>query len=126
MMFEDVKEGKKANGEADGDDELEGLRRAYLPETILAYISALHAAGTSLSRDWLLECMELATLITERDSDVLSLFVEASRVKELLEAFAASSKTLAIATGEKRATGASSKKLRELGWSRDLWSVKKA
>lgn len=117
---------REANNEPDGDDELEGLRHAYLPETILAYISALHVAGTSLSRDWLLECMELATLITERDSDVLALFVDASRVKELLEAFAASSKTLAIATGEKRATGAGSKKLRELGWSRDLWSIKKA
>lgn len=114
------------SGIQDGDHELEGLRRAYLPETILAYISALHAAGTSLSRDWLLECMELASLITERDSDVLSLFVDAGRVKELLEAFAASSKTLAIATGEKRATGAGSKKLRELGWTRDIWSIKKA
>lgn len=70
--------------------------------------------------------MELATLITARDSDVLNLFVEAARVKELLEAFTATSKTLAIATGEKRATGTGSKKLRELGWSRDLWSIKKA
>lgn len=90
----------------------------------MAYISALHIAGTSLSRDWLLECMELATIITERDSDILGLFIESKRVKELLASFAASSKALAIATGEKRATGTGSKKLRELGWSRDLWSIK--
>jgi nuclear pore complex protein Nup107 len=91
---------------------------------MIAYISALHVAGTSLSRDWLLECMELATFITERDTDVLALFVESKRVKELLESFAACSKALAIATEEKRATGTSSKKLRELGWSRDVWSIK--
>jgi nuclear pore complex protein Nup107 len=121
-----VPHGTEINNDTDGDEELAGLRKAYLPETVLAYVSALHAAGTSLSRDWLLECMELATIITARDSDVLSLFIEAARVKELLEAFTATSKTLAIATGEKRATGAGSKKLRELGWSRDLWSIKKA
>lgn len=107
-----------------GDEELREIRQAYLPETVLAYISALHFAGTGLSRDWLLECMNLATLVSETKSDLEETFVEAKRVRELLEALAASSKALAIATGDKRAAGTSSKKLREKGWSRDLWSVK--
>ena len=107
-----------------GDEELREIRRAYLPETVLAYISALHFAGTGLSRDWLLECMNLATVVSETKSDLEETFVEAKRVRELLEALAASSKALAIATGDKRAAGTSSKKLREKGWSRDLWSVK--
>lgn len=107
-----------------GDEQLAHLRQTYLPETVLAYVSALHFAGTGLSRDWLLESMHLATVIAEKESDLEATFVKARRVKELLEAFTASSKALAIATGEKRATGSSSKKLRELGWSRDLWSVK--
>ncbi|PCD22787.1 hypothetical protein FGRA07_04157 [Fusarium graminearum] len=107
--------------EAEGDQELRDLREAYLSETVLAYIGTLHFAGTGLSRDNLLECMELASVVAERDSDLSTAFVEARRMKELVEVFAACSKALAISTtGERRTTGTSSKKVRELGWSRDL------
>ncbi|KAI5462992.1 nuclear pore protein 84/107 [Mariannaea sp. PMI_226] len=112
------------SGIEEGDDELRELRQAYLPETIMAYVSTLHFAGTGLSRDHLLECMELAATIAERNSDLSTVFVAAGRMKELVEAFAACSKALAISTGEKRAVGSGNKKLREMGWSRDLWSVK--
>lgn len=112
------------DNQADGDEELGKIRREYLPETILAYVSALHFAGTGLSRDNLLESMELATVVAERSSDLTSVFSTTKRMTELVEALAACSKALAIATGEKRATGAGSKKLREMGWSRDIWSVK--
>ena len=108
----------------EGDQTLRDIRQTYLPETVLAYVSALHFAGTGLSRDNLLEAMELAAVIAERNSDLSESFVKAGRVKELVEVFAACSKALAITTGEKRAAGSSSKKLREMGWSRDLWSVK--
>ena len=112
------------NATTDGDTELGELRQAYLPETVLAYISALHFTGTGLSRDWLLECMNLASVVSETKSDLEATFVEAKRVRELLEALAASSRALAIVTGEKRAAGPGGKKLREKGWSRDLWLVK--
>lgn len=68
--------------------------------------------------------MELATVVAERSSDLTSVFTDTKRMTELVEALAACSKALAIATGEKRATGAGSKKLKEMGWSRDIWSVK--
>ncbi|GKT48393.1 nucleoporin NUP84 [Colletotrichum spaethianum] len=106
------------------DGELEALRDMYLPETLLAYISTLHFAGTTLTRDNFLECMELAATVAEKDSDVAECFMKANRMKELVESFAACSKALAIASGEKKAASSSSKKLREMGWSRDLWSVK--
>ncbi|KAF6840136.1 nuclear pore complex protein nup107 [Colletotrichum plurivorum] len=106
------------------DPELEVLRDVYLPETLLAYISTLHFAGTTLTRDNFLECMELAATIAEKDSDIAASFVKANRMKELVEAFAACSKALAIASGEKKTANSSSKKLREMGWSRELWSVK--
>ncbi|KAM0329777.1 hypothetical protein ACHAQA_003941 [Verticillium albo-atrum] len=111
---------------ADEDDsqELQGIRDTYLPETILAYISTLHFAGTCLSRDNLLECMDLAAVIAQRDSDITASFVKENRMKELVEAFAACSKALAIVTGEKKTAVSSSKKMREMGWSRDLWSVR--
>lgn len=108
----------------DGDQELRDLRQTYLPETILAYISALQFAGTGASRDNLLECMELAAVIAANNSELAVVFQRSSRMKELVEALAACSKALAIATGDKRANGSSNKKLREMGWSRDLWSVK--
>ncbi|KAL7895727.1 nuclear pore protein 84/107 [Trichoderma sp. SZMC 28014] len=107
-----------------GDEELRDIRAAYLPETVLAYISALQFAGTGLSRDNLLECMELASLVAERESDLKDAFTDAHRMTELVEAFADCSKALAIATGEKKPSGSGSKRLREMGWSRDLWSVK--
>ncbi|KAK1968840.1 hypothetical protein LY78DRAFT_678994 [Colletotrichum sublineola] len=106
------------------DEELESLRDTYLPETLLAFISTLHFAGTTLTRDNFLECMELAATIAEKGSDVAECFMKANRMKELVESFAACSKALAIASSEKKAVGSSSKKLREMGWTRDIWSVK--
>jgi nuclear pore complex protein Nup107 len=91
---------------------------------VLVFISTLHFAGTSLSRDNLLECMNLAAVIAEKDSDVAQEFVKAGRMKELVEAFASCSKALAVWTSEKRGGQTNSRKLRETGWSRELWSVK--
>ncbi|OIW34731.1 hypothetical protein CONLIGDRAFT_607586 [Coniochaeta ligniaria NRRL 30616] len=107
-------------------DDFEDLREAYIPEVVLAYISALHFAGTTATRDNLMECMELAAQIADKEGDaVAALFIKAERMKELLEAFASASKALAIWTGEKKASAQSnSKKTRELGWSRELWSVR--
>ncbi|KAK3301170.1 nuclear pore protein 84/107 [Chaetomium fimeti] len=106
------------------DKDFQELRDAYIPETVLAYISCLHFAGTSLSRDNLLECMELAAVIAEKDSDVAREFLKSGRMKELVEAFASCSKALAIWTSDKKGSQTNSKKIREMGWSRELWSIK--
>ncbi|KAK4154029.1 nuclear pore protein 84/107 [Chaetomidium leptoderma] len=106
------------------DKDFQELRDAYIPETVLAYISCLHFAGTSLSRDNLLECMELAAVIAEKGSDVAQQFLRCGRMKELVEAFASSSKALAIWTSDKKGSQTNSKKIREMGWSRELWSIK--
>ncbi|KAL2130221.1 hypothetical protein VTI74DRAFT_6739 [Chaetomium olivicolor] len=106
------------------DADFQQLRDAYIPETVLAYISCLHFAGTSLSRDNLLECMELAAVIAEKGSDVAEEFLRCGRMKELVEAFASCSKALAIWTSDKKGSQPNSKKVREVGWSRELWSIK--
>lgn len=98
------------------DKDFRELRAAYIPETVLAYISCLHFAGTSLSRDNLLECMELAAVIAEKGSDVAQEFLRCNRMKELVEAFASCSKALAIWTSDKKAPHKESKKIREMGW----------
>lgn len=101
------------------------LREAYLPDTTIAYVSSLQFAGTTVSRDNMLEAMELAAVIAEKESDLAQVFVRAGRMKELVEAFASCSKALAVWTSDKKAApGGASKKLRETGWSRELWSVK--
>ncbi|KAI1175417.1 nuclear pore protein 84/107 [Nemania sp. FL0916] len=107
-----------------GNDDIAFLRDAYLPETIIGYVSVLHFAGTSLSRENLLECMELAATIARKDSDVASVLMKAGRMKEVVEGFANCSKAIAISNNEKKGVGGSSKKLRESGWTRELWSVK--
>lgn len=106
--------------------DFELLRDMYLPETVLGYISVLHFAGTNLSRENLLECMELAATIAERDSDLAAILMKNGRMKEVVEGFASCSKALAVSGGDKKSGGGgSSKKMRELGWSRELWSVKR-
>ncbi|KAI0100671.1 nuclear pore protein 84/107 [Nemania sp. FL0031] len=107
------------------DEDFTYLRDAYLPETIIGYVSVLHFAGTSLSRDNLLECMELASIIARKDADVAAVLMKAGRMKEIVEGFANCSKALAISGNEKKALGGSSKKMREMGWTRELWSVKR-
>ncbi|TPX17389.1 uncharacterized protein E0L32_003032 [Thyridium curvatum] len=108
------------------DKDYQELRETYLPEVIIAYASTLQFAGTTTSRDYLLECMDLASVIADKDSDLAQLFVKSGRMKELIESFASCSKALAIWTSDvkKGGPGASSKKLREMGWSRELWSIK--
>lgn len=107
------------------DDDFQNIREAYLIEAIMGYVSALHFAGMSLSRDFLLECMDLAAKIAQKDSDVAQLFVKTGRMKELVEAFASCSKALAIWTVDhKKGSQTTPKKFRETGWSRELWSVK--
>jgi nuclear pore complex protein Nup107 len=70
--------------------------------------------------------MELAAVVAAPDnSDVAGVLVSTGRMKELVESFASCSKALAIWTSDmKKGPGASSKKNREMGWSRELWSVK--
>ncbi|KAI1297601.1 nuclear pore protein 84/107 [Xylaria venustula] len=107
------------------DEDFQTLRDMYLPETIIGYVSVLHFAGTSLSRDNLLECMELASIIARKDADIAAVLMKAGRMKEVVEGFANCSKALAISGNEKKGPGGSNKKLREMGWTRELWSVKR-
>ncbi|KUI60439.1 Nucleoporin NUP84 [Cytospora mali] len=107
------------------DEEFTQLRNAYLPETIIAYVAALQYTGSTLTRDNMLEAMELAATIAGKDSDIAALFVKTGRMKELVEAFASCSKALAInSVDHKKGTHTSTKKMREMGWSKELWAVK--
>ncbi|KAI0171999.1 nuclear pore protein 84/107 [Hypoxylon sp. FL1284] len=109
------------------DEDFTYLRDAYLPEMIIGYVSVLHFTGMALTRDNLLECMELSSVIARKDADVAAVIMKAGRMKELVEGFANCSKALAISSSDKKtAAGINSKRMmREHGWTRELWTVKK-
>lgn len=69
------------------------IRNHYLPECILAYNSVLNVAGHVISRNWLVECMNLAQEVATNDT-LTDSFVASSRMQELVQAFAMSSQAL--------------------------------
>ncbi len=77
-----------------------------------------------LTRDFLLECMDMSALIAEEGSDLLDLFMTTSRLQDLVDALALASKDLLLLTSQKQSQGSRSKKLRMKGWTQELWSVK--
>jgi nuclear pore complex protein Nup107 len=107
------------------EPEFKLLREAYLPDIVLAYDSILHCSGLALSRDNYLACMELSTIVAAEDSDLADLFAKKGRMQELVAAFAENSKALLHGnTVNKSRTGTNSKKIRTLGWTRELWDIK--
>lgn len=100
------------------------LRDVYLPETILAYIRVLEFAGRVLTRDFLMECMDMAGIIADEESDLLTVFSDTGRIQELVRVLTYASKTLLLISSSKSSAASRSKKLRARGWTHELWSVK--
>jgi nuclear pore complex protein Nup107 len=69
--------------------------------------------------------MELSTVVAAEDSDLASLFLKKGRMHELVNAFAENSKGLLAGNAPaKRKAGGTNKKLRAVGWTRELWEIK--
>lgn len=98
------------------------LREAYLPETILAYIISLQLSGDALSRELILDCMDIAALIAVDGSDLQQLFIRSGRMKELVACFAQAGQELLIVNSQK-SSHTKSKKQRKTGRTPDLWTV---
>jgi len=104
--------------------ELREIRNAYLPDVILAYNSILHCAGHLLSRDLLLQCMQLSTIVAAQGSDLAECFVATGRMSELVDSLAASSKALLKANEHGGAKRGKSRKTGGHGESLAIWQVK--
>ncbi|KAI9669881.1 MAG: Nucleoporin nup84 [Alyxoria varia] len=102
-------------------ESLAQIRRAYLPEMVLGYISALHCSAHLFTRDRLLDTMEMADVVAENE-ELTKAFQQAGKMRELVDMLAISSKTLlrmnALSGG--RNGGKSRKKDAR---SRELWDV---
>jgi nuclear pore complex protein Nup107 len=82
---------------ADEATELARIREMYIPEIILAYNTVLHTAGSIISRQGLIESMDLSvTLAAEENKNLTEVIVKAGRMRELVRSFAASGKSMLI------------------------------
>ena len=92
--------------------EVARIRCTYIPEVVIAYNTVLHAAGNLITRECLLESMQLSVTIAtgkepqERrgnEEDVNGLeesFVQAGRMRELVTSFALTSKVMLMLKAE--------------------------
>jgi nuclear pore complex protein Nup107 len=98
------------------------IRLRYLPDIILAYNTVLLFAGHFISRENLLECMNLAVSVGESE-ELTDVFVEAGRVRELVDGLAVASR--AILSAKERGAGKGFGKRRRAGRgeSSEIWSV---
>ena len=90
--------------------DLQKIRRLYLPEMILAYMSVLHCAGHLLSREFLIESMDLTTKIAQNE-ELIECFKATGRMAELVDGFALTSKAM-LRLNEAPEAGKGSKKRR--------------
>lgn len=105
------------------------IRHAYVPEIIVAYNSALHSAAHCLTRNYLVQALELSAVIAaEENAELADCFVKTGRMGELVTAFALDSKTLLV-LNERRVKEAKKSKREEKkkkgGSTLDIWDVSK-
>lgn len=102
--------------------EFEQIRIACIPEVILAYNAILNYCGFNISRDILLKCMDLASLVAAEGSDLSASFMAAGRMPELVEALALSSRNMIQA--EERGSRPGKSRKNAHGERLDLWMIK--
>ncbi|KAK5956547.1 Nucleoporin nup84 [Knufia fluminis] len=109
------------------DHDLRQIREHYLPECILAYNSALYFGGHAITRQHLVQCMELAQQVAQNET-LTGAFVASRRMQELVTAFAHDSQALLRANEHSSAStrGRGSKRSSvsgEKGGRTDIWQV---
>lgn len=85
-----------------GQDELkdfESIRQNFIPEILIAYNTVLHSAGAAISRENLIQSMDLSVSIANT-VDIVECFQKAGRMRELVKSFAETSKKMLILKAE--------------------------
>jgi len=109
------------------DHDLRHIREHYLPECVLGYNSALYFGGHAITRQHLVQCMELAQQVAQNET-LTGAFVASKRMQELVTAFAHDSQALLRANehGTSSTRGRSGKRTSlggERGGRADIWQV---
>ena len=115
----------QSTDEAEAED-LNYIRLNYVPELVIAYISVLQTAGSIISRECLLDAMDLANDVADSKNNgsesngLQECFVQAGRMKELVECFALVSKAMLVLKAEGREWKSGRTKMgRDLG----MWEI---
>lgn len=65
------------------------LKRAYIPEIVITYLSVLQTASFLLNRDSAVKAMEVATMVADPSNEWLQeLFLKTGRMSELVDTLA--------------------------------------
>lgn len=81
------------------------LKRAYIPDIVLAYLSVLQSASYFLQRDPAIQAMEVAVMVADEQNEWLQkVFLQTGRMSELVDCLACVSKAMLRLTegGEKK------------------------
>ncbi|KAF2173217.1 hypothetical protein M409DRAFT_62789 [Zasmidium cellare ATCC 36951] len=78
---------------------LEYIRKQYIPEILIAYNTVLHSAGAAISRENLIQSMDLSVTIANTEVLVEAVKKE-GRMRELVDSFAETSKKMLILKAE--------------------------
>lgn len=109
------------------DQDLREIRNHYLPECVLAYNSALYFGGHAITRQHLIQCMNLAQEVAQNET-LTQAFVASKRMQELVTALALDSQALLRANehGSSSTRGRRGKRLStgaEPTGRADIWQV---
>lgn len=99
------------------------LKRAYIPEIIITYLSILQTASFLLNRDTAIKAMEIATLIADPNSEWLQdLFLKTGRMSELVATLAKVSQAM-LRLNEHDGKKKESKKRGSKGETLRIWDL---
>lgn len=98
------------------------IREWYIPELIIAYNTVLHSAGHLISRDNLIDSMDLSVLIADDQNHLSEVFVQARRMREIVASFAATSKAMLRLKAEGKKWTSRKQKGRE-GKDLGIWEI---
>lgn len=76
--------------------DLHTIRNTFIPELLIAYNITLCSAGHLVSREHLLDAMDLSVAIADERNHLQEVVVAACRMRELVQGFAATSKAMLV------------------------------
>ncbi|KXT02713.1 hypothetical protein AC578_5450 [Pseudocercospora eumusae] len=119
LLVEDSADaGEKTDEKADCTQ----IRQWYVPELVIAYNTVLHSAGYLISRDNLIDSMDLSVTIADDKNRLSEVCVQAGRMRELVASFASTSKAMLILKAEGKKWTSRKMKGRE-GKDLGIWEI---
>lgn len=79
--------------------DFDSIRESFIPEILIAYNTVLHSAGAAISRENLIQSMDLSVSIANM-VDIVECFQKAGRMRELVKSFAETSRKMLILKAE--------------------------